>query len=179
MYENNPDDFRFSKEIEEKASDPLLNRLNQNIGTPSHIEYLKMSENDTHRHKSRCLEYDKKKNVCMCVKSPYFTMHCCGSSHCKYYVEKSNNIAVANIPLKKEKEVIVVSAKETRVCKYCGGKTQQDLMYVSYRKNGKLTNNKLITFRCFDCNKTYISDKTRSMYMNGKDENDVNIKFIE
>ena len=57
---SNPDDFRFSKDAHIEKSNPLLKGLNERMGTPSHIEYLKMSEDDSRRHKSRCKEYDKK-----------------------------------------------------------------------------------------------------------------------
>lgn len=88
IFEGNSEDYRFAKDSYIKESDPLINGMNQKIGTPSHIGYLKMSDGDTRRHKSRCVKYDKKKNICTCVKSPYYATHCGGSSHCKFYSEE-------------------------------------------------------------------------------------------
>ena len=66
---SNPDDYRFIKDSYVKQSDPAMNGLSQRMGTPSHLEYLHMKENDTKRHKSRCIEYDNKKDICMCTDS--------------------------------------------------------------------------------------------------------------
>ena len=52
------------------------------MGTPSHIGYLKMSERDVRRHKSRCIYYIREENGC----TDYFS-RCIGSSHCKFYRE--------------------------------------------------------------------------------------------
>lgn len=57
----NPDDYRFAKETVNHNPEPERKSLNERIGTPSHVSYLKMSEGDTRRHKARCKEYDKKK----------------------------------------------------------------------------------------------------------------------
>lgn len=84
---NNPDDYRFSKDPY-VVKDMTTTKLSQSLGTPSHVEFLRMSEGDKKRHKSRCIEYDKKKDVCICTKSPLFMMRCSGSSHCHYYKEE-------------------------------------------------------------------------------------------
>ena len=50
-------------------------------GHPWHVEFLKMDENDTRRHKKRCVYYSQnnscRKNCGACI----------GSSHCPYYKE--------------------------------------------------------------------------------------------
>mgnify|MGYP004509116147 CR=1 FL=1 len=86
----NSDDYRFRKDTYVVQSDPVNASLSRNMGTPSHVEYLHMAEGDKKRHKSRCIEYDKKSSTCRCVKSPYYTSRCGGSSHCQYYKEKSS-----------------------------------------------------------------------------------------
>lgn len=86
----NSDDYRFRKDTYVVQSDPVNASLSRNMGTPSHVEYLHMAEGDRKRHKSRCIEYDKRSATCRCVKSPYYTSRCGGSSHCQYYKEKSS-----------------------------------------------------------------------------------------
>lgn len=86
----NSDDYRFRKDTYVVQSDPVNASLSRNMGTPSHVEYLHMAEGDKKRHKSRCIEYDKRSATCRCVKSPYYTSRCGGSSHCQYYKEKSS-----------------------------------------------------------------------------------------
>ena len=88
----NIEDYRFRKDTYVIQSDPVNASLSRNMGTPSHVEYLHMAEGDKKRHKSRCIEYDKKNSTCRCVKSPYYTSHCGGSSHCPYYKEKDSII---------------------------------------------------------------------------------------
>lgn len=89
---NNSEDYRFRKDAYVVQSDPINASLSRNMGTPSHVEYLHMAEGDKKRHKSRCIEYDKKNSTCRCVKSPYYTSRCGGSSHCQYYKEKSSTM---------------------------------------------------------------------------------------
>ncbi len=98
---SNPDDYRFSKNTGIRDSDPELNRLNEKMGTPSHIEYLKMGEGDSRRHKVRCVDYDHKTGKCMCVESPNFILKCCGSARCDYYLENVNT----EFNLKQEKTI--------------------------------------------------------------------------
>ena len=86
----NSDDYRFRKDTYVIQSDPVNASLSRIMGTPSHVEYLHMAEGDRKRHKSRCIEYDKRSATCRCVKSPYYTSRCGGSSHCQYYKEKSS-----------------------------------------------------------------------------------------
>ena len=60
-------------------------------GHPWHVEFLTMDENDTRRHKKRCVYYSQnnscRKNCGTCI----------GSSHCSYYKECG-----ANQPSKKK-----------------------------------------------------------------------------
>lgn len=52
-------------------------------GHPWHVEYLKMDEDDTRRHKSRCI-YHLKNNYCRKTSG-----NCFGSSHCSFYKESA------------------------------------------------------------------------------------------
>lgn len=61
-------------------------KLSDDIGTPSHIDFLK--KNDERRHKSRCIYYDKSDKKCHCSKCCTYLLKCIGASHCKEYREK-------------------------------------------------------------------------------------------
>lgn len=50
-------------------------------GHPWHIEFLKMAEDDTRRHKKRCIHYSQN-NSCRKICGT-----CIGSSHCSFYKE--------------------------------------------------------------------------------------------
>ena len=54
---------------------------------PWHIGSPKMDENDTRRHKARCIYYDNGTKKCRKVESPYWLMKCGGSSHCRFYLD--------------------------------------------------------------------------------------------
>ena len=60
---------------------------NENMGTPSHIEYLKLKEGEERRNKSRCRYYDRIEKQC----AKRFG-RCIGSSHCTLYREKALNL---------------------------------------------------------------------------------------
>lgn len=60
-------------------------KLSEDIGTPSHIDYLK--SNDDRRHKSRCIYYDKSDKKCYCGKCGNYLMKCAGSGQCVRYNE--------------------------------------------------------------------------------------------
>ena len=57
--------------------------LRHSIGTPSHIGFLHMKEDDTRRHKSRCVYYLRDNNGCSALHGK-----CIGSSHCDFYSEQ-------------------------------------------------------------------------------------------
>ncbi|MDO5714427.1 MAG: hypothetical protein Q4Q07_08350 [Tissierellia bacterium] len=57
-------------------------------GVPWHPSSLKMKENDTRRHKSRCIYYNKKTEICNTLKSYYGFRTCGGSRHCAGYEER-------------------------------------------------------------------------------------------
>lgn len=61
-------------------------KLSQDIGTPSHFDYLR--KNDDRRHKSKCVYYDKIDKKCHCIKCICYLLKCVGSSHCTEYREK-------------------------------------------------------------------------------------------
>ena len=60
----------------------MSNNLSQLEGTSWHVGYIKMSEDDERRHKSRCKYYDD--GFC-----DYNINKCRGSSHCQHYREIS------------------------------------------------------------------------------------------
>lgn len=185
VYSNNFDDFRFSKEPMIKESNPMLNRLNEKMGTASHIEYLKMSENDIRRHKSRCVEYDNKKNVCMCVRSPYFTLHCGGSSHCKYYAESADEhqpIVENEIAESKKKDIVYVVStdiQKKRKCITCQAKTQREMLHLIYDDGEEIIENKLGVYVCIRCGKKYLVETLFKTYTNRKNLKNIDVKFIK
>ena len=61
-------------------------KLSQDIGTPSHIDFLHKS--DDRRHKSRCIYYDKTDKKCHCGTCITYKLKCAGSGHCPEYREK-------------------------------------------------------------------------------------------
>lgn len=74
--------------------------LTKRMGTPAHGTYLSKGEYDDRRHRSRCINYDKKQDVCTCVKGYYYLNHCCGSAQCNFYEEKA-----VDKPVVKEQQV--------------------------------------------------------------------------
>ena len=189
VYQNNSMDFRFSKGTSVQQSMPEYNNLNQRMGTPSHIEYLKMADGDKRRHRSRCVEYDKKKEVCMCVKSPYFTIRCGGASHCKYYAEHNeeeirHNISSTIQNLQPETmckdKIYVVSAniQKQRKCTKCQGKTEREMIPVVYNHNKEIVRNKLAIYKCILCGRKQLLDTLYKNYTNKKDIADINLEFI-
>lgn len=183
VYASNSDDFRFVKEYHADRTNYVFKRVNETIGTPTHIEYLRMSDNDTKRHKSRCVEYDKKKKVCMCVQSPYFTMKCGGSSHCEFYAETEATIESKPTStlqdLKKEKIwVVSVEIHKQRKCTKCQGKTEREMIDVTYTENGKFINNKLPIYRCSNCGKAFLPETVFKTYTTNKKIEDINVEFV-
>lgn len=182
---NNPDDYRFIKDTYIKKSDPSIEGLSQRMGTPSHIEYLHMQEGDTRRHKSRCIEYDKKKDVCMCTKSANFLLKCGGSSHCEYYKEESNqtlddiNLLFDNQINKSKPEIKVIDKKQINQCSSCKSKTEREWLIVTYHNNGRYIKNKLSTYRCARCNSLYIADTLFRTYTQNKNIESIDVKFIQ
>lgn len=156
------------------------------MGTPSHIGYLKMKEGDVRRHRSRCAEYDKKKNVCMCVKSPYFTIHCGGASHCKFYCENTKNSGSKII-----KKTVCSDGKETiyvipmhiyknNKCTKCGYSMYQDLIWIEYVNDvGTKVIKKLPTLTCKNCNRKHINQPVYESFMRNKVIDNINKVFIE
>lgn len=54
---------------------------------PWHIGSPKMDEDDTRRHKARCVYYDNGTKKCRRIESPYWLLKCGGSSHCQFYLD--------------------------------------------------------------------------------------------
>lgn len=184
---NYPDDYRFSKDTYIRDADPVMNRLNERMGTPSHIEYLKMSEDDNRRHKARCADYDHKTGKCMCTKSPNFIMKCAGSSRCDYYSENIENINSAytvksentgsKVQEKKIVKVIPKAIYKKRKCPMDGLEMVGDVINVTYSKNGEIIHNKLTTYRCEKCNENYISDTLYKSYTASKNIAELSVEF--
>jgi len=180
--ESKQDDFIFSK-APHIEKNPLYNGLNERTEIPSHIEHLKISEDDEKRHKSRCKEYDKKKDVCMCVQSPYFTIRCGGSLHCKYYSEcneQENSIKtreIGNYHNKKIIEVISVTTQKRRKCIHCQSKTERYMMGVNYFDGGSVISNKLPIYECSQCGAAFLVETIFKTYTMKKDVDKISVAF--
>lgn len=180
---SNSDDFRFFKDSYVKKGEPILNYLGECIGTPVHISYLKMSEDDSRRHKSRCVEYDKKKNICMCMKSPYFTMRCGGSSHCVYYSEKEiqDNSLIPRKETHAQKrkviEVISIITQRRKKCPHCQERIESHMMEVDYLDNGKVVSNRLPVYECVQCGTMFVLESLFRSYTRKKDMENISVSF--
>ena len=176
---SNPDDYRFIKDPYVKQSDPAMNGLSQRMGTPSHLEYLHMKENDTKRHKSRCIEYDNKKDICMCTDSANYLLKCGGSSHCKYYREETlikNDDTESTI--KKKPVIKVIPKNDIKLCPVCKIGTKKESLIVNYLENGKNKRNLLTSYHCEVCKSSYIPDSLYRTYTAHKDKNNIDVEFV-
>ena len=63
-----------------------MGKLNQMTGTPWHVEKYTRQEDDSRRHRSRCVYYTVKSKHCS-----YRYGNCIGSAHCLYYKEDETN----------------------------------------------------------------------------------------
>lgn len=186
---SNPDDYRFIKDSYVQQSDSAMNGLSQRMGTPSHLEYLHMKENDTKRHKSRCTEYDNKKDICMCTDSANYLLKCGGSSHCKYYREEQKETEqdkedldqLEQQPLVvKKKQIIKILPKDAvKKCPICQEPTKQNAISVFYYYDNKRKNNSLAGYYCEKCKMTYISDVLYKMYTANKIEKNIDVIFVK
>lgn len=183
-----PDDYRFIKDPYVQQSDPAMEGLSQRMGTPSHLEYLHMKENDKKRHKSRCIEYDNKKDICMCTDSANYLLKCGGSSHCKYYREEQEeteqdkeNLDQLEQPLVvKKKQIIKILPKDAvKKCPICQEPTKQSAISVFYYYDNKRKNNSLAGYYCEKCKTTYISDVLYKMYTANKKEKNIDVVFVK
>lgn len=176
---SNQDDYRFIKDSYVKQSDPAMNGLSQRMGTPSHLEYLHMKENDTKRHKSRCIEYDNKKDICMCTDSANYLLKCGGSSHCKYYREETlikNDDTESTI--KKKPVIKVIPKNDIKLCPVCKTGTKKESLIVNYLENGKNKRNLLTSYHCEVCKSSYIPDSLYRTYTAHKDKNNIDVEFV-
>ena len=176
---SNLDDYRFIKDSYVKQSDPAMNGLSQRMGTPSHLEYLHMKENDTKRHKSRCIEYDNKKDICMCTDSANYLLKCGGSSHCKYYREETlikNDDTESTI--KKKPVIKVIPKNDIKLCPVCKIGTKKESLIVNYLENGKNKRNLLTSYHCEVCKSSYIPDSLYRTYTAHKDKNNIDVEFV-
>lgn len=176
---SNPDDYRFIKDPYVKQSDPAMNGLSQRMGTPSHLDYLHMKENDTKRHKSRCIEYDNKKDTCMCTDSANYLLKCGGSSHCKYYREETlikNDDTESTI--KKKPVIKVIPKNDIKLCPVCKIGTKKESLIVNYLENGKNKRNLLTSYHCEVCKSSYIPDSLYRTYTAHKDKNNIDVEFV-
>ena len=186
---SNPDDYRFIKDSYVQQSDPAMNGLSQRMGTPSHLEYLHMKENDTKRHKSRCIEYDNKKDICMCTDSANYLLKCGGSSHCKYYREEQeeteqdkediDQLEQQPIVVKKKQIIKILPKDKVKKCPICQEPTKQNAISVFYYYDNKRKNNSLAGYYCEKCKTTYISDVLYKMYTANKTEKNIDVIFVK
>ena len=63
-----------------------MGKLSQMTGTVWHVEKMIRKEGDDRRHKTRCVYFNHKDQLCI-----YRAIRCPGSAHCKYYEEKEKN----------------------------------------------------------------------------------------
>ena len=186
---SNPDDYRFIKDSYVQQSDPAMNGLSQRMGTPSHLEYLHMKENDTKRHKSRCIEYDNKKDICMCTDSANYLLKCGGSSHCKYYREEQeeteqdkedlDQLEQQPLVVKKKQIIKILPKDKVKKCPICQEPTKQNAISVFYYYDNKRKNNSLAGYYCEKCKTTYISDVLYKMYTANKIEKNIDVIFVK
>ena len=183
---SNPDDYRFIKDPYVQQSDPAMNGLSQRMGTPSHLEYLHMKENDTKRHKSRCTEYDNKKDICMCTDSANYLLKCGGSSHCKYYREETeqdkedlDQLEQQPLVVKKKQIIKILPKDAVKKCPICQEPTKQNAISVFYYYDNKRKNNSLAGYYCEKCKTTYISDVLYKMYTANKKEKNIDVIFVK
>ena len=186
---SNPDDYRFIKDSYVQQSDPAMNGLSQRMGTPSHLEYLHMKDNDTKRHKSRCIEYDNKKDICMCTDSANYLLKCGGSSHCKYYREEQeeteqdkedlDQLEQQPLVVKKKQIIKILPKDKVKKCPICQEPTKQNAISVFYYYDNKRKNNSLAGYYCEKCKTTYISDVLYKMYTANKTEKNIDVIFVK
>lgn len=182
----NPDDFRFAKDSYIKKSDPAMEKLSQRMGTASHIEYLRMEEGDTRRHKSRCIKYNKEKDICMCTTSGNYLLKCGGSSHCKYYKEEIKIVSSDDNGKMRQKSIVkskpkikVIDKKKIKNCPSCKCTTKKEWLIVNYYNNGVYVQNKLSSYHCDECNSSYIADTLFRTYTKNKNIDNIDIEFIQ
>lgn len=120
-------------------------------GTPWHVSSLKMNEDDTRRHRSRCVYYKQKTKECA-----FFFGKCRGSTHCDAYREvlKSSELeddASQNGGQKPKKKSSVEQFLEEEKKKYLTGCSVHHIFY----GNGRIEKRKGDTIRvAFENGKT-------------------------
>lgn len=73
-----------------KSNDKHFKKLSEDIGTPTHIDFLRT--NDERRHKSHCIHYNKSDKKCHYKRCMSYLFKCPGSSHCSDYDEDSRHL---------------------------------------------------------------------------------------
>lgn len=177
---SNPNDYRFIKDPFVRQSDPAMDGLSKKIGTPSHIEFLHMKEDDSRRHKSRCAKYDKVKSLCTCASSPYYLLKCGGSSHCEYYEEMVQNVntEIHEETTSKKPKIKVLSKNKIGLCPTCKRATQKEKLIVNYFDNGERKQSLLASYYCSLCKSSYILDTIYSTYTFGKNKKNIDVEFV-
>lgn len=134
------------------------------------VGFLKVkSAENRQRKKENCLNYDFKKNQCMCTQSGMFTMPCDGVNFCEHYSEFSIYVVPAIV-------------KKSKNCPCCRGKITMEVIQCTYQKdNGKIVSNNLQTYRCENCQRNYLAKTVFDMYISNKDVDrlDVNFKMVD
>lgn len=117
------------------------------------------------RKKEACVNYDFKKNQCMCSQSGMFTMPCNSINSCEYYSEFS--IYVVPTVVKKNKN-----------CPCCGGEFKMEVIPCTYQKdNGAIVHNQLQTYRCENCERNYMAKTAFDTYVLNKDIDKLDVNF--
>lgn len=62
-------------------------KLSRDIGTPSHVGYIRRKDGDDRRHKARCIWLDKGSGICRCGRCISYMYKCSGAAHCVGYME--------------------------------------------------------------------------------------------
>ena len=163
-----------------------MEKLSQRMGTASHIEYLRMEEGDTRRHKSRCIKYNKEKDICMCTASGNYLLKCGGSSHCKYYKEEIKVVSSDDNGKMRQKSIVkskpkikVIDKKKIKNCPSCKCTTKKEWLIVNYYNNGGYVQNKLSSYHCDKCSSSYIADTLFRTYTKNKNIDNIDIEFTQ
>lgn len=117
------------------------------------------------RDKTRCVEYDFKKDVCMCSYAGNFMMQCEGINGCTHYKEQMPVYIIPKVMSKQGK------------CPCCGTNLKTEFLIVTY-KGEKSGTHKLISSRCENCEQSYVSGSIFATYTKNKNLEDLDVRFV-
>ena len=119
------------------------------------------------RKKETCINYDFKKNQCMCTDSVVFTQRCENIGSCEYYKETTFPIYVVPKHVNKSKK-----------CPCCNNVTEKEFVVCTYLTDDREVKNKLLTYRCDVCDRNYIADTLYTNYTKSKDVSRLDVTFV-